>query len=89
MGALVEGVLAIPFVLKTLDGDGPREMGDEDRGGFVEGRRPVTPDDIVFPCNGFFGVDDMLTNISIERRRKPHLTTLPRETLQAEKWDVY
>ena len=66
MGVLVEGVLAIPFVLRTLDGDGPRGMGDEDRGGFVEGRRPVAPDDIVFACNGFFGVDDILTNIQMK-----------------------
>ena len=60
VGLLVEGVLPLPFVLMVLETDAPRGMGEEDRFGFIGGRRLEEFDEIVLVDNGFFGAEAIL-----------------------------
>ena len=56
----VEDVLPMPLVLKVLEAGAPRCVGEEDRFGFIGGRRLVEFDEIVLVDNGFFGVEAIL-----------------------------
>ena len=50
----------MPFVFNILEGDTGRVSGEDDRGGFVDCRRPVAPADIVLVDSGFLAAADMI-----------------------------
>lgn len=59
VGLLTEGDLAIPLVVRVVDDGAPRAFGEEDRSGFIEGRREAEVDDTGLDDDGFFGVADI------------------------------
>lgn len=59
LGLRTDEGLAAPFEFKIPEDDESRATGDEDRGGLVDGLRPVVPADIVLEANCFFGAADI------------------------------
>lgn len=60
VGLLTEGDLATPLVVRVIDDGAPRAFGEEDRCGFIEGRREAEADGTVFDDDDFFGVADII-----------------------------
>ena len=70
VGLLTEGDLAIPLVVRgVIDDGGPRAIGEEDRCGFIEGRREAEVDVTGLDDDGFFGVADIIVaDISADQK---------------------
>ena len=63
VGLLTEGDGATPLVVRVIEDGGPRAFGEEDRCGFIEGRRDDEVEGAVLDDNGFFGVADIVADM--------------------------